>query len=94
MLRRVLEAAAQLVCVAALAVIVVEREGRGVQKKDEALQAIGQFKELWLSSQSAPPGWLATVLFSDIVLGWLINRLVAAAHSQGLFASMAKTGSV
>lgn len=94
MVKRVLEAAAQLVCVTALAVIVVEREGGGAQKKEEALQAIRQFKELWLSSQSAPPGWLAAVLFSDIVLGWLVNRLVATAHSQGLFASIAKEGSI
>lgn len=53
MLKRILDAASQLVCIAALAVIVVEREGEGLQKKQEALQAIHQFKELWVSSKSA-----------------------------------------
>ena len=93
MLTRVLEAAGQLICIAALAVIVVEREGEGPQKKQEALQAIHQFKEIWLSSESAPPRWVGAILFSDLVLGWLTDRLAATAHRQGLFARGVRKGS-
>lgn len=91
MLKRIFETACQLVCVVALAVIVMEREGEGEQKKQEALQAIRQFKELLLSSDSAPPRWLAAVLFSDVLLDWLIDRLVGTAHTEGFFISRAKS---
>ena len=90
MLRLILDAAAKTICVAALAVLIEEQEGEKALEKQEILKAINQFRELWLSSESAPPRWLVAVLFSDIVLNWVIERLIATARSEGFLSSPTK----
>ena len=90
MLKRILDATVELICVVALAVLIEGREGEKTVERQETLNAIHQFKELWLSSESAPPRWLVAVLFSDVVLNWLIERLITTARSEGFLGSPTK----
>jgi len=90
MLKRVLDATVKLICVVALAVLIEGQEGEKTLEKQEMLKAINQFEELWLSSESAPPRWLVAVLFSDVVLNWLIERLITTARSEGFLSSPTK----
>ena len=85
MLKRVVEIASKVVCITALAVIVAEGEGNDQQRKQKTLDTVHQFRELWFSSPSSHPGMLENILFSEIVVSWLTDRLVEAANAQGLF---------
>ena len=85
MFGKILEIASQVVCIAAIAVIAVERDGDGTQKREESLEALKQFKTKALESGLFKPGRWLDIFFSDFVLGWVVDSLVATANKQGLF---------
>lgn len=92
MFGKILEIASKVVCIAAIAVIAVERDGDGTQKREEALEALNQFKSQALESGLFKPGRWLDIFFSDFVLGWVVDSLVATANKQGFFSKVETIG--
>jgi hypothetical protein len=90
MLKRILEMATQLVCITALALVIVEREGEGGKKKLETLEAVHEFEGRWFSSKPDTPRWLISILSSDTVLNWLMDRIIITAKQEGFFEGPSK----
>lgn len=80
MIRRTFELAGQVVCVTAMAVWAVEGGGELHQRKREIITRVLQFKEHLQSSSLKVPSFLADVAFSEIVVGWLVDQMLATAN--------------
>lgn len=83
-IQRTLALACQLVCVAALAVLAVEPSGESPARKREVVARVLQFKEHLLASSADTPAFLADVAYSEVVVGWLVDQMLAAAKSHEL----------
>jgi len=84
MIRRTFELACQVICVTALAVLAVEAGGELHQRKREIITRVLQFKEHLQSSSLRVPSLLADVAFSELVLGWLVDQMLATAKGYGV----------
>jgi len=92
-IQRALELGCQLICVTALAVLVVEPSGEPHVRKREVVARVLQFKEQLQASSSKVPAFLADAAFSEVVVRWLVEQMQAAATSYDLLEDVVWTAS-
>lgn len=87
MFSKAVELAAQLVCVVAISVVISEAEECNANKTQEATKNVQLFREHLVRTNPRVNGLLVKALYSDIVVGWLIDRLVSEASDSPLLAA-------
>ena len=81
------QTAQKVIGLLALVISLVERPGEGTAKKAEAMSAFRSVvniidKELWNA-----PDWLVNFLTAEVIVGSIVDFLVANANRLGIFTS-------
>lgn len=88
MIRKCWEFASQVICVTALAILATEPDGDAQKRKRQVLAHVRDFEGYVQSSSFRAPQIVADVFFSESVLKWLVDLLIATAPSYGVTEQM------
>lgn len=80
LLSKVMQGAAVVVCVTALAVLTIADEDE--ESDSKAVGAVQEFRDE--ADADGLPGWVLDTLYSERVTRWLVRRLKAVAQEEGL----------
>ena len=85
MIKKVFENTAKVLTVFAGVVTMVEDPGKDGQAKKKEAKVKVQEQLKHLQEEGKLPGWVVSVFGSDLVLGFIIDQVVAFANREGWF---------
>ena len=90
MIKKVFENTAKVLTVFAGVVTMVEDPGKDGQAKKKEAKVKVQEQLKHLQEEGKLPGWVVSVFGNDLVLGFMINRIVSYANREGWFETSQK----